>query len=344
MTNEKKRKSFLSIFDEITQANLGGKKEDQNGHSYLGLNGENEEENHPFALTDEQDHEILMHRDAHFGGDFATMLHYYAEEEQIGINPDFDSERIEYLANVEKELKQDLSKSLLSEGERLQITRVKEAYQKLKEIYEIEEEKSTFPRLLADLILSEKEEPEEEIERVVSAGKAIVPDLIEIIKFDDAYDPLFPGYGYAPYLAIICLGRIGEERAIVPLFECLGKEMVFEEDVILEAFFNIGKPAKEFLIRTLKGRPLTNDNVNAAFALCAFADDVDVAILSFLQLQDPDVQDKPLLRLYLVCQCNALQNTEYQAAFEKMAQDEKIPADLRKEVENIVQNWSDSSL
>lgn len=290
-------------------SNFGGNGEKkQNGHHY-GEPPETEEEAEEYeddevGLTDELDHRILMHRDAHFAGEFEVMLRYYNNEENVGIDPDFDPDRIAYLAHLEQEMGQNLASILLGSAEAEAVGRARKAYAQFKELYELEE-KSPFPRLIADLILSEKEEPIEEIEAVVEQGSAIVPHLLALLHSDDFYDPLFPGYGYAPFLAIICLGKIGDTRAIIPIFETLSKQFIFDEMAILEAFAEIGQPAKEFLLKILKSRPLTQDNPNAAFALSAFAHDPDVTDTCLEQLQDPLVLEKPLLRTYLQSLCEA---------------------------------------
>ena len=84
-----------------------------------------------------------------------------------------------------------------------------------------------YARLIADLILSEEEEPTKEIEAVVAQGTSILPDLFIIIENEDFYDPLFPGYGYAPYLAIQCIGQIGDASGVIPLFQTLSRENYF---------------------------------------------------------------------------------------------------------------------
>ncbi|MCC5831963.1 MAG: hypothetical protein JJU12_02850 [Chlamydiales bacterium] len=344
MNNREGRKSYLSIFEEISK--VRATPEGQNGHPYPGLSsGESEEEepgyeDESYALTDEIDHEVLMHRDAHFGGDFDVMLAYY-QEESVGIHPDFDIERISYLSEVEKQLGQDLAPLLLTGAEAEQVARARRAYEKLKEIYEIEEdqEKSPFPRLIADLILSESEDPEEEIKAVVSHGTRLVPELLEIVKSDDAYNPLFPGYGYAPYLAIACLGKIKDPSSVIPLFETLGREMVFDEEIVLEALAEIGEPAKRFLLDIIKGRPITKDTINAAFALTVFANQSEVAIASFEQLQDHEVRERPLLRSYFLYNCEGIQGTPYEEALSKMVNDPELPSDFRKEIEEMLREW-----
>jgi hypothetical protein len=321
----------------------------QNGHIYPSLEPrlqahlpkeeEGEEEERGCVLTDEIDHHILMHRDAHFGGDFTVMLHYYNDEASVGVHPDFDPERISYLAEVEKGMGKDLAPLILTGPEAEKVAQSRERYAQLKKIYEVEDPKNPFPRLLADLILTEEEDPLHEIGSIVSQGSSIVPDLLALLNSDELYDPLFPGYGYAPYLAILCLGKIGDPRAIIAIFETLSKEIVFDEMAVVEALAELGAPAQAFLLKTLKGRPLTQDNSNAAFALTAFSQDPQVAIASFEQLQDPEVQEKPLLRVYLLCNCVVLDTTPYRESFIQMAQDPKTPFELRTEMEAIIQNW-----
>lgn len=330
MNNHKKKKSYLSIFEEVSK--------EKNGHAYQDFEGEGYPEEEGTTLTDELDHEVLMHRDAHFGGDFKVMFDYY-EQEGIGTHPDIDLERITYLAAIEEQLGENLASLILTGPEAEMVAKARRAYENLKEIYEMEEEESPFPRLLADLILSEEEEPTVEIEAIVSQGTRIVPELLHIVKSDDAYNALFPGYGYAPYLAILCLGQIGDPSAIIPLFETLGREMVFDEEVVLEAFYAIGEPAKRFLLTQLKGRPVTKDTINAAFALTIFADQTDVAVACLEQLSLRDVFEKPLLRSYLLMNCEGIRGTAYVEELAKMAQNPELPHDFRKEINGLLSSW-----
>jgi hypothetical protein len=342
MSDQERRKSYLSIFEEVSKVHET--PEGQNGHPYPGL-GEHGEEEHLYedesnALTDELDHLVLMHRDAHFGSDFNIMLAYY-QEDHVGIHPDFDIERIAYLAEVEKQLGQNLAPLILAGAEAEQVARARRSYEKLKEIYEIdeEEEKSPFPRLIANLILTESEEPDEEIDQIVSQGTRIVPELIEIIKSDEAYDPLFPGYGYAPYLAMICIAHIKDPSAVIPLFETLGRDMVFDEEVILEALAAIGEPSKNFMLDIVKGRPITKDTINAAFALTVFSNQSEVAIACFEQLQDNEVVERQLLRSYLLYNCEGIRGTPYEERLVNMIDNPELPSDFRKEIEEMIREW-----
>lgn len=329
MSNSKKRKSFLSILEESNNLNGYHPEEEREEEAY--------EESDDLPLSDDLDHLILMHREAHFGGDFATMIAYY-EEDHLGIQPDFDLDRLDYLAQVEEELKQNLAPLLLTGPEIEKIAQSRKAYLNLKEVYE-QSSPPLFAKLLADLILSEEEEPLEEIEAVVTQDSKIVPELIHILQSDDFFDPLFPGYGYAPYLAAICLGQIGDPAAIIPLFETLGKELYFDEEVIVEALFEIGEEAQDFLLKILKSRPLTEDNVKAAFALTIFSADLKVAEAAFEQLKDPVVHERPLLSTYLVCSCDPLQHSLHKTSLIKMAKDLTFPFEVRMEIENLVKSW-----
>ena len=275
---------------------------DRNGYHYHEMPEEEES-----LLTDELDHEILMHRDAHFGGSFEVMLDYY-NQERVGVNPDFDLDRIEYLDAVEKQTDQNLAPLLLDASEIERVAKARKAYREFKAIYEIENEKNIFPRLLADLLLSEEEEPEAEIEAIVKLGSKIVPELLSIIQSDDAYDPLFPGYGYAPYLAMICLGAIKDERAVIPLFESLRRESVFGNEPALETLAEIGESAKRFLLKLVQSRPLTQDNYYAAYALSFFHPDEEIARVCLSQLQKPEVKAQAELAAYLECQAENLKD------------------------------------
>ena len=306
-----------------------------NGHE--SMNGyDHEEEEERQALTDEADHEILMHRDVHFGGDFAVMLRYY-EEDGLGVNPSFDIERIHYLAAVEKELGGNLAALMLTSSEAERVAQARAAYSKLKEIYQ--RKSSPIERLVADLLLCEEDDPQELIAEILEKGVEIVPSLLEIVQTADLYDALAPGYGLAPALAAHCLGDLQVEKAIIPLFEILGRETEFDEEVILDALGHIGTPARDFLIKRLKGRPITADTLYAAFALSGFPQDQVIATAAYEELLDPEVQRKPLLATYLVCHCDALQKTAHREHFVAMAKDLALPKTLRVEIENIVRNW-----
>lgn len=299
---------------------------------------ENGDYRNEIGLTNALDHEILMHRDSHFGGLFSVMIDYY-EKEGKGIDPNFTVERIQLLADEEEAFGQNLAGVLLSGAEAERVARAKLAYKSLRDFYEIPETESYHARLLADLILSEEEMPEEEMDRLAAAGTVVVQPLVDLMKSEEFLDPIYPGYGMAPHYAAICLGRIGDERGIIPLFELIGKKDYFLEEDLLGALKQIGEPSKSFLLQVLQSRPLTEDNERAALALTAFSEDPEVATAAYHQLEDPGVMKKNSLAAYLILCCEGLGKTPYADAFKAMVNNPALPDELREEIQLIARNW-----
>lgn len=291
-----------------------------------------------FPLIDAIDHEILMHRDAHFGGQFSIMLDYYRQEGK-GAQPEFDSARIEQLMALEEKVKQNLAAVFLGSTEMQRVADARAAYQKLRDIYEIKNPKTIYPQLIADLILAEEEEAEGEIEAIAAQKDKIVPTLIDLLRMEELYDPLFPGYGQAPFLAVKCLGRIGDKRAIISLFEALGQGDFFADDQIINALKVIGDPARQFLLTVMTGRPLNEDNEKAAIALLAFKDEEGVADFCFELLQQPDIQKDPCLSTYLVLVCAGLRDLAKREAFQEMAKQPNLPKLLREDMKAMIHSW-----
>lgn len=291
------------------------------------------------SLSDALDNAILMHRDAHFGGNFELMLNYYKNEGK-GVHPDFRLGRIVELADMEKQMGQNLAAILLSGPEAEKVAKSKEAYKILRDLFEEEDdERKKHARLLADLILSEEEEPLKEMAAIIAEKEAIVRPLIDLLQAEDFYDPLFPGYGEAPILAAKCLGEIGDKRAIISLFESLGTSDFFNEDIALKALQTIGEPAKQFLLKVLQSRPLTADNEKAAIALLQFKESSDVSSACFKMLQDPQVlKDLPLCT-YLIMGCEHLESLELKESFLKMLEDPKLPKPLKLDMQTIAKEW-----
>lgn len=151
-----------------------------------------EEDNYPIAYS--IDNLILMHRDAHFSGSFALMIDYYRKEGK-GVSKEFDIPRVEELQKLQVSTGKDPAALMLSGPEAEKVARAKEAYKTLRDIYSVKNAKNKHPRLIADLILTEEEEPKAEIAAIVEEKGAIVPALVEVLRNEDFYDPLFPAMG-----------------------------------------------------------------------------------------------------------------------------------------------------
>lgn len=293
-----------------------------------------------YPIADNIDNEILMHRDSHFGGKFSFMIDYYTQEGK-GTLDEIGLDRILFLANLEEKSGQNLAPLLLSGREASKVAKAKDAYKKLRDLYDSDKQELKYAKLLSDLILSEEDYPEKEINAIVEAGSIMILPLVELLNSDDLLDPLFPGYGFAPELAAVCLGKIKDPKAIEPLFSALGKEGFFMEESILEALKRIGTASKEFLMKRIESRPITIDNEKAALALTYFSDDEEAAKLAFKELQDPLNRKKPSLATYLIFASEGLKDPSDQKKFKALAKDtDFLPPSLLNEMKMIIEQWN----
>jgi hypothetical protein len=236
-------------------------------------------------LYDSDDIEVLMHRDAHFGGSFPIMLDYY---EKGGKGALLEHERIRRIAALPETYP-------LSEADQARVDESLAMYHNLRKIYELEEEKNPIPRLVSDLILSENEEEESAIAALKQAGDATVPFLINLLHTPNLADPLFPGYGFAIGLACRCLSH---PDAIPALFETVGHEDNFTDEEATSALLRIGAPARAFCLRLLLHDQITNDTEKAAHILSLFPPDPEIAaVATSLLKQNPPEPLASYLRL-----------------------------------------------
>lgn len=299
---------------------------------------ENDEQIENFPIAYSIDNMILMHRDCHFGGNFDLMLDYYKNGGK-GISKDFDIARIEELADMEKTTGRNLSAFMLSGAEIEKIARVRQLYQQLRDLYEMKHKKKSIPILIADLILAEEEETPAAVKAAAEEKSAIVPALIDLLRNEEFYDPLSPGYGLAPALAAQCLGMIGDKRAIISLFEAIGEGDFFNEDIILDALHIIGESAKDFLLKVLHGRPLTGDNEKAAIALIEFKDDPIVSAACLQMLKEIDLSKNNALATYLVLACEGLDSRAQRQELIALANKPSTPKSLRLDIQTVAESW-----
>lgn len=291
-----------------------------------------------FPLSYVIDNAILMHRDAHFSGNFDLMIDYYNQERR-GVCNEFSLQRIEEMAEIEKQKGGNLSATLLSGAEMEKVAASRQSYQNLRDVYEVKKPISPIPALIADLILAEDEELEQAISQVVEQKSAIVPALISLLRNEDFYDPLNPGFGLAPQHAAKCLGLIGDKRAIISLFEAMKEGDFFSEDAILDALRSIGEPAKEFLLKVLHGTPITGDNELAAVALLEFKQDPQVSKACLEMLKTLDLKNNIPLATYLALACEHLQSPEERKLFLQIAEQPTTPKSLRQDILSIAKEW-----
>lgn len=282
-------------------------------------------------FIDEIDHLILMHKDVHFGGNFKAMIAYYEQDFPVGIQEEFNLHRIQELEFMEANSPTPLSDLILDEVEKQEIQRAKESYQSLIKLCDLD---SSPPQKLALLILSEKEEPKEEIEDLCSLGKEAVLPLLTLIRQEDFYNPLFPGYGLSPFHAATCLGKLKAKEAIIPLFEMLPRIGFFGELEVFSALASIGDPAKEFLLKVLKKTPLTQENENAAIALSYFLPEPMIASACIDMLELPSVQANLSLFTHLLFSCEKMTDPKLIERVSTLLKT-PLPLGLKKEITNV---------
>lgn len=290
------------------------------------------------------DHAIIMHREVHFGGSFASMLGYY-EQGNAGICPEFEVSRIRELAQYEEEIGKNLAELFLLEEEHEEVEEALLCYHALNALVHANKPGNPIPKLSAALVLAENEEQVSAAIAALAAHKdSAVQAMIELLGSEQMHNPLFPGFGLAPARASQALCQLGDKRAIIALFEALGREEdFFDEEVILSAFRSIGAPAKEFLLRLAKRSPIDRDSELAIIALVAFKDDEEAAHACWQLLQRADILAHPILANYLALVCEGLKNPETRAAFHRMSLDTRLPSPLRRDIATVAKSWEEPS-
>ncbi len=191
--------------------------------------------------------------------------------------------------------------------------------------------------LLAELILSNEENPPV-IDEIINRKAEAVKPLIDILRDEDYYDSLFPGFGLIPNIATEILGKIGDKRAIIALFEEINRGDFFDDEIIFKAFKGIGEPAEEFLLKVLHAKPFTIDNEKAAQALHVFNDE-KVAKSCFELLKSLDFKKDSIFAGYLIYNCEPLLGTPEENAFRSLAESDKYPKNLKPDFNSILQSW-----
>ena len=245
-------------------------------------------------LFDENDRDILMHRDAHFASSFPIMIEYY-ENEGKGAVLDVEIERIRELELLQKELGRDIAPFVLQGSDAEKIARARSLYKELRRAYE--EAIAPLMKLVALLILSEEEEFD--VAAFVPFGSKAVTCLLQLVQTDELYDPLFPGYGMAALLACRALGKLKAKEAIPILFSLIGRVDFDIESEVIEALAAIGDEAKAFLLKALVARPFGADNERACVALSQFLPDAQIKETVKTLACLKEVQEKKTLVRYL---------------------------------------------
>lgn len=288
-------------------------------------------------LTD-TDIDIIRHREAHFSGSFSLMIEYYGTEGR-GRDPDFTISRLHELKAMEEKSGQNLAPLVLADEQQQEIAGSRALYQKFKEIYSKGTKSRPEEMLIADLILSDEEYPRKEIEKICLLGKKAVPFLIALMKNEELRNPLFPGFGKAPLLAVDCLREIKDESTIIALFEEIGHEEVVDEEGALLALKEIGRPAEQFLLKVLLSKPITTDNERAAVALIHFKDNREVSKAAIELLEIQDFRNTIPLSCYLALIAEGTHDESLRERFRKAAKEKGSPKILQEDMLMVIKSW-----
>ena len=234
-------------------------------------------------LFDEEDILILMHRDVHFSGSFSAMKEYYSNPEAKGAFEEIDLERISLLDSIQTRMKCDLAPLLITGPNAERVALARKTYANLQEVAK---EIASPEGALAAAILSE----EETDSLLESQSKVLAkrPESLLLLAASELFsDPLFPGYGTAPILAIKLLGQMKYEPAIPELFTLIGRSDFETENATLAALKQIG--ARQFALSVLASRPVTADHERAALVLLEFLPDAEIEAFFASLIRDPEI-------------------------------------------------------
>ncbi len=284
-------------------------------------------------LLEEEDRDILMHRDAHFGKSFEIMIEHY-ENEGIGAVLDIDPRRIKSLMDIEDGLGQNLAPYLLQGPDAEKVAQSIRLYNALRE--QIENKKNApLVAAISELILSE-EESEVAAQEASTTGSELIPYLMQLIQTSVLYDPLFPGYGQAPAKACLALGKLKAKDAIKLLFGIIGTENFDTESAAILSLGLIGQPAREFCLEQLASRPITKNNERAAIVASSLKCDDELTEAIIGELEDPAVQKIESLATYLVLACSEI-SPKFKERFKLLAS--KMPDSVRQEMTTILKSY-----
>jgi len=290
------------------------------------------DETDELPLFEEDDRDILMHRDAHFSSSFPAMLEEY-ENEGMAAVLDVFPDRIKFLMDIEERLGRDLAPFLLQGADAERVAQVRKLYQALSDQINTPKKKPLVSAI-AELILSE-ESIEKRAQKTAKLGPKIVPYLIQLIETALFYDPLFPGYGQAPIAAAMTLGILKANAAIKPLFQLIGTESFDIESAALIALSQIGDEVKEFCLKQLKARPLSKNNERASILASSLEKDQKFYETILQELEDPQVQKIEGLATYLVLACAELPKNLHEHLKKITA---SLPVALQEEIRQITKS------
>lgn len=279
-------------------------------------------------VFDELDREIIKHKQVHFASSFPAMIAYYEKESKGAVLP-VEIERLQELHGIEQATGHDLATLVLSDQDIVEIKQAKEAYHKIEALEKDQED-------LVDLIFSEEEDPKELIEKL-SQNATIRPLLLEMLQSDDFFNPLFPGYGFAPVLAAKVLAKAKEKKAIPLIFERIGQLTFDIENDLFATLANFEQEGIDFLLQILRHKGLSSEVKHAILALAYFEPNEELSIEALRKLQSLPLVNADVHSIVLIELCRALKDQKQRVEFSQLKQ--TAHPELASEIERIEKDF-----
>jgi len=284
------------------------------------------------SVFDEEDKEILMHKEAHFAGSFPLMIECYKKNGK-GAVLDTSLTRLQTLFAKEKELNTSLAPFFLSGADAEMVAASKKLYTQLALLFE--QDAPPLSKAIASLILAEKKEEKEALKEVLEYQEKAIDLLIDVLKTPQLLNPLFPGYGKTPLLAGDALGILQAEKAIPHLFALSLEEDPAFEECARKNLKKIGTKAKDFLKKILEKTPISKAHESALFCLSSFSSpSLSSFFFSLLQEKYTELP----FALYLALGCELLPQKQ-QEELKIFAKKPDLPDSLEKELQFLIKTW-----
>lgn len=217
----------------------------------------------------EEDTLLLMHCDVHFSQNFELMADYYASD-GIGVDPDIDLKRIQEFQKLSRKEALYLFENLITPEKLPRVLEAKEAYLRLRDVYE-SESKDVGACLLSDLLLSEDEDTSDEEQAIFEYGTKLIPVLVTILRSYLYHSSLGPGYGQGPSRVLRCLSLFDTTPCISEAFESLSiSDNPFYSYDVTNYFRIFENQAKAFLFKQIESAVLSEDHRRALEILAEF--------------------------------------------------------------------------
>jgi hypothetical protein len=288
-----------------------------------------------FQIVDEEDREILLQRDAHFGGSFIAMQEHYEKFSgqdmpgYYGVLETISLSRILFLADVERRLGKNLAPKILSGSDAEHVALARTAYER---IAQLSNEPFSIPlQLFLDCTNSfgERSLTQEEKDTLRRNPKL----LLELAAADQFRDSLFPGFGYAPLRALKWLVEAHVEEALPLCFNLLAVAQEEEEEELFSLIPKFGGEAFEYARRTFLSRPVTPFHEKLMLVLLHFSAiyEKEVKALLIQQVATSDIYHYPTILRWIVVGIGDLDQETRKTAKEKL-----LAHPLPHEIEQLV--------